>query len=110
MVHEQTVNVAVALHWDGQSAPRVTAKGRGETAARIIELARKHNVPIEHEPALVEVLAEVELGAQIPDKLFVAIAQVIAFAYTVRGQLPQHLLDKRPAFATRIRAASGPTD
>ena len=104
MVHEQAVNVAVALHWDGQSAPRVTAKGRGEIAERIIELARKHDVPIDHEPALIEVLAEVELGMQIPDKLFVAIAQVIAFAYTVRGQLPEHLLGKRPEYAARATA------
>ena len=101
MAGEQAVNVAVALHWDGESAPRVTAKGRGELAERILALARKHNVPIDQEPALIEVLAEVELGTQIPDKLFVAIAQVIAFAYTVRGQLPEHLLARRPEYATR---------
>jgi len=101
---EQPVNVAVALHWDGQSAPRVTAKGRGETAERIVELARKHNVPIDQEPALIEVLAEVQLGTQIPDKLFVAIAQVIAFAYTVRGQLPDHLLARRPDIVARAAA------
>lgn len=101
MAGEHPINVAVALHWDGQSAPRVTAKGRGEIADRIVELARKHKVPIDHEPALIEVLADVELGTQIPDKLFVAIAQVIAFAYTVRGQLPEHLLTKHPQYATR---------
>lgn len=101
MAREQPVNVAVALHWDGQSAPRVTAKGRGEVAERILELARKHNVPVDQEPALIEVLAEVELGRQIPDKLFVAIAQVIAFAYTVRGQLPKHLIARRPEILTR---------
>jgi flagellar biosynthesis protein len=101
MAREQAVNVAVALHWDGQSAPRVTAKGRGEIAERILELARKHKVPIDQEPALIEVLAEVELGRQIPDKLFVAIAQVISFAYTVRGQLPEHLLAHRPDLRAR---------
>ena len=101
MAGEQALNVAVALHWDGASAPRVTAKGRGEIAERILALAREHNVPIDQEPALIEVLAEVELGTQIPDKLFVAIAQVIAFAYTVRGQLPEHLLARRPEYATR---------
>ena len=104
MTSERPINVAVALHWDGHSAPRVTAKGRGEIAERIVELARKHQVPIDHEPALIEVLADVELGTQIPDKLFVAIAQVIAFAYTVRGQLPEHLLAKRPQYAERSRA------
>ncbi len=101
MARKLPVNVAVALHWDGLAAPRVTAKGRGEVAERILELARKHNVPIDQEPALIEVLAEVELGTQIPDKLFVAIAQVIAFAYTVRGQLPEHLLARRPEYAVR---------
>lgn len=101
MAGEQPVHVAVALHWDGQSAPRVTAKGRGEVAQRILELARMHNVPVDQEPALIEVLAEVELGRQIPDKLFVAIAQVIAFAYSVRGQLPEHLLARRPDIAAR---------
>ena len=101
MAREQPVNVAVALRWGGRSAPRVTAKGRGEVAERILELARKHNVPVDQEPALIEVLAEVELGRQIPDKLFVAIAQVIAFAYTVRGQLPEHLIARRPEILTR---------
>ena len=104
MPPEVPINVAVALHWDGKSAPRVTAKGRGETAERIVELARKHNVPIDQEPALIEVLAEVELGTQIPDKLFVAIAQVIAFAYTVRGQMPEHLIARRPELAARAKA------
>lgn len=108
MVNERPINLAVALHWDGASAPRVTAKGRGDIADRIIELARKHKVPIDQEPALIEVLAEVELGTQIPDKLFVAIAQVIAFAYTVRGQLPEHLLAKRPEYAARTNAKPDP--
>lgn len=104
MAREQPVNVAVALNWDGHSAPRVTAKGRGEVAEKILELARKHNVPVDHEPALIEVLADVELGTQIPDKLFVAVAQVIAFAYTVRGQLPEHLVARRPDILARAPA------
>lgn len=91
MTRAASPEIAVALHWDGGAAPRVTAKGRGETAARIIELARTHNVPIDEEPALVEVLARVELGTHIPEKLFAAVAQVIAFAYAMRGQLPDHL-------------------
>ena len=91
MAIERPIDIAVALHWDGGAAPRVSAKGRGETAARIIELARQYQVPIDPEPGLVEVLAAVELGAHIPEKLFVAVAQVIAFAYAVRGRLPVQL-------------------
>ena len=89
---ERKVDVAVALHWDGGPAPRVTAKGRGELARRIVELAREHGVPLEQEPELIEVLADVELGALIPEVLFVAVAEIIAFAYAVRGRLPAHVL------------------
>ena len=95
------VDVAVALHWDGIGAPRVTAKGRGELAARIAALALEHDVPISDDPELVEVLAQVELGATIPEALFVAVAEVIAFAYSVSDQLPPPLRD---SLAARHRA------
>ena len=105
MAAPASLDIAVALHWDGQAAPRVTATGRGETAARIIALARQHDVPIDTDPALVEVLAQVELGTPIPEKLFAAVAEVIAFAYAVRGHLPAHLqarLAARPAPAGNV--------
>ena len=82
------VDVAVALRWDGEAAPQVTAKGRGEVAERIAHLAREHGVPLDRDPALVEVLAQVDLGDQIPEMLFVAVAEIIAFAYLVRAELP----------------------
>ena len=84
----EKVDVAVALHWDGEAAPQVTAKGRGDVAERIASLAREHGIPLEHDPALVEVLAQVDLGDQIPELLFVAVAEIIAFAYIIRGELP----------------------
>ncbi len=90
----RSVDVAVALTWDGGAAPRVTAKGRGETAQRIVALAREHGVPVDDDPHLVEVLAQVELGRQVPEVLFVAVAQLIAFAYSVRGRLPAHLAER----------------
>lgn len=82
------LEVAIALTWDGDGAPRVTAKGRGELAGRIAALARAHGVPIDHDPELVEVLAQVELGQPVPEILFRAVAEVIAFAYRVRGRVP----------------------
>ncbi len=91
------IDVAVALHWDGIGAPRVTAKGRGELAARIAALALEHDVPISDDPELVEVLAQVELGATIPEALFVAVAEVIAFAYSVSDQLPPPLRESLAA-------------
>jgi flagellar biosynthesis protein len=81
-------NRAVALAYDGQGAPRVVAKGGGDVAERILEVARQHGVPLEHDPALVRLLARVDLGEQIPRPLFAAVAQVLAFAWSVAGRLP----------------------
>jgi flagellar biosynthesis protein len=77
---------AVALYYDGQRAPRVTAKGQGRVAERILELAREHDVPLHADAALVGLLARIELGDEIPETLYRAVAQVIAFAYLVRGK------------------------
>ena len=79
---------AVALHWDGDGAPRVTAKGRDEVAERILTVAREHDVPVKEDRELTAVLAHVELGDAIPEQLYLAVAQVIAFAYKLTGKSP----------------------
>lgn len=79
--------VAVALDYDGQGAPRVTAKGRGELAQRIIETAREHDVEIQENAVLAQALSAVELDDQIPEELYRAVAQVIAFVLSLRGEL-----------------------
>jgi len=81
-------DIAVALTYDGKKAPRITAKGRGETAEKIIELAKEHNVPLHTDVALVKVLSKISLGDEIPRELYLAIAQVIAFAYLISGKRP----------------------
>ena len=80
---KQNIDVAVALKWDGSGAPRVTAKGRGETAERILQLAQQHDIPMQHEHGLVELLLLVDLDQEIPQTLYVAVAEVIAFAYSL---------------------------
>ena len=85
--HEKP-KTAVALHYDQKTAPRVTAKGAGELAGKIIELAKEHDVPIREEPELVQLLSRVELGDQIPEALYVAVAEIIAFAYMLKGKVP----------------------
>jgi len=78
--------LAVALRWEGDGAPRVTAKGHGEVARRILELAEQNEVPLREDPALVEVLSHVDLGREIPAALYRAVAEVIAFAYSLRPE------------------------
>jgi flagellar biosynthesis protein len=81
-------DIAVALHYDGQRAPRVTAKGKGLVAEQIVALAKQHDIPLHSDKNLVKVLSNVPLGDEIPRELYLAIAEVIAFAYMLSGKQP----------------------
>jgi flagellar biosynthesis protein len=78
--------LAVALHYSGNGAPRIVAKGGGDVAARIVQTAREHNVPLQEDAALATTLSRLELGREIPRELYVAVAQVLAFAWGVAGK------------------------
>lgn len=88
MSRDDELRQAVALTYAGHGAPRVVAKGGGDVAERILEVAREHGVPLEHDAALARLLSRVELGAEIPRPLFAAVAQVLAFAWSVAERLP----------------------
>lgn len=83
--------LAVALEYDGEGAPRVTAKGRGELAEQIREIAREHDVPLQENPEISAMLAELELGEEIPEALYVAVAEILAFAFMLAGKTPESL-------------------
>ncbi|HWK75250.1 MAG TPA: EscU/YscU/HrcU family type III secretion system export apparatus switch protein [Povalibacter sp.] len=78
--------LAVALHYNGNGAPRVVAKGGGPIAERIMETAREHKVPLEEDAALAATLSRLDLGAEVPRELYVAVAHVLAFAWAVTGR------------------------
>lgn len=80
--------LAVALHYNGNGAPRVTAKGGGAIAERIIETAREHKVPLEEDAALAATLSRLDLGTEVPRELYVAVAHVLAFAWAAVGKSP----------------------
>ncbi len=80
--------LAVALQYDGTNAPRVTAKGRDRLAEQIVQIARQHGIPLQENEPLAAVLSRVELGEEIPESLYLAVAQVIAFAYHLSGKTP----------------------
>lgn len=81
---------AVALQWDGKAAPKVSAKGEGDLAEQILKIAKEHNIPIQEDnEILVSALAQIELGDEIPETLYLAVAQVIAFAYYLSGKQPE---------------------
>jgi flagellar biosynthesis protein len=72
---------AVALRYEGSGSPKVTAAGKGLIAEKILEEAKKAGVPIREDKALVEALAGLELGTDVPEDLWVAVAQALAWAY-----------------------------
>jgi len=86
-----TTDLAVALQYDGNAAPRVTARGKGLDAEQIIALAEQHGIPLRTEPELAGILAEIPLGEEIPEELYRAVAEIIAFAYFLNGKTPDTL-------------------
>lgn len=71
--------LAVALSYDGDAAPVVTAKGIGAAAERIEEIAREAGVPIENNPMMAEALSQIEIDQEIPLELYQAVAVLIGF-------------------------------
>lgn len=76
---------AIALKYDFQSAPTITAKGSGLLAERIMEVAQEHDVLLHKSPELVEVLATLEIGDEIPETLYLAVAEIIAFSHSLKN-------------------------
>jgi flagellar biosynthesis protein len=76
---EAARRLAVALKWDHEGAPVVVAKGHGAVAEAIVASAETHGVAVEENPILAAALAQVELDEEIPEQLYKAVAEVIAF-------------------------------
>ena len=102
-------NRAVALFWDREQAPRVTASGTGLTAEKILAIAEEHGIPLRSDPLLAEALAQIPIGDEIPRALYVAVAEVLTFVFTLEGidPRPQTLI---PAERPRREASQTPAD
>ncbi|NRA21370.1 MAG: EscU/YscU/HrcU family type III secretion system export apparatus switch protein [Oceanospirillaceae bacterium] len=81
-------DAAIALKYDMQSGgvPTVVAKGKGIIAEKIIELAIENDIHIHQNPELLEILIRLEVGDEIPEALYRAIAEVIAFTYELKAK------------------------
>lgn len=85
---------ATALRYDPDGegrAPKVTATGRGLIADRIVEEAEKAGVPVRRDDALAAALAGLELGHEVPEELWVAVAEALAWAYALDVKARQSL-------------------
>ena len=80
---------AAALKYDlsRDSAPRITAKGKGLVAERIIELARKEGIPVAEDTDLASALVQLDFHEEIPPELYTAVAEILAFAYGLNRRM-----------------------
>lgn len=92
-MEKHKIDKAVALLYDESKsqAPKVVATGKGEVAKKIIELARESGVHIREDQNLVELLAKIPLGDEIPADLYQTVAEVLAFVYQVNEKFKQKM-------------------
>lgn len=88
---------AIALSYDGLTAPNLTAKGDDELAEQILAIAREYEIPIYENAELVKLLARLELGDAIPEALYRTIAEIIAFAWHLKGKAPAGFREQEQA-------------
>lgn len=81
MSFEDKKAVALKYERNKDSAPKVVAKGKGEVAKKIIEVAKEHGIYIKEDPDLVEVLSGLDLYQEIPEDLYKVVAEILAFIY-----------------------------
>lgn len=81
---------AVALKYDREknNAPKLVAKGRGEVAEKIIEIAKANNLLLYEDKNLVSILEALEVESEIPPQLYRAVAEVLAFIHRLNRKTP----------------------
>lgn len=89
MKNKKKSSKAAAINYDAEKdrAPRLVAKGSGNIADKIIEIARQHDIPMVKDENLVQVLEALDLETEIPPELYRAVAEVLAFIYRLNNEL-----------------------
>lgn len=79
---------AVALSYDPgvSEAPKVIAKGKGKIAENILQRAAEHEIPVQEDPSLVELLGQLNVNETIPEELYQAVSEVFAYIYRLDRQ------------------------
>ena len=112
---EQEEQLAVALEYAPRSddAPRLVAKGRGELARQIIELAEANGVSVREDADLATLLEAVEIDQEIPVEAFIAVAEVLAYVYDANSKLSERrreIAERAASDRARTRQAARAPD
>ena len=75
-----------ALRYGGEGAPKVVASGQGHVADKILAAAQAAGVPVREDPQLAAALGALALGQEVPEDLWLAVAEVLAWAYGLEKQ------------------------
>ncbi|MBS4217766.1 EscU/YscU/HrcU family type III secretion system export apparatus switch protein [Bacillus sp. FJAT-49711] len=80
---DRPLKEAVALHYQSEvhDAPIVVAKGKGIIAENIMAKGKEHNIPVQQDSTLVELLSQLNINETIPEDLYNAVAEIFAFIY-----------------------------
>ena len=83
---KKTLAVSIQYNKDEKDAPKVTAKGQGWVAERIIAMAEKKNIPIKSDKDLMALLEKIDVGQEIPESLYKVVAELLAWVYSLNKE------------------------
>jgi flagellar biosynthesis protein len=97
MAEKKIINKAVAIVYDEKesAAPKVVASGKGVVAENIIATAREAGIHIQEDANLVEILAKIPIGEEIPVEIYQTVAEVLAFVYQVNNKFKDKLGERK---------------
>ena len=83
---KKTSAVSIQYNKDDNGAPKVTAKGQGWVAEKIIAMAEEQNIPIKSDKDLMALLEKIDVGQEIPESLYKIVAELLAWVYTLNKE------------------------
>jgi flagellar biosynthesis protein len=87
-----TEKIGVAVGYSGnKSAPEILSKARGALVEKLLRIARENNITIYRDSDLAEALSALDTGTQIPETLYRAMAEVLAYCYTINDKFRQKI-------------------
>ena len=86
---KKTSAISIQYKKDENSAPKVTAKGQGWVAEKIIAMAEEQSIPIKSDKDLITLLEKIDVGQEIPESLYKIVAELLAWVYNLNKEYPR---------------------
>jgi flagellar biosynthetic protein FlhB len=91
-------HLAIAIEYhEGMRAPKVLAKGPYRVAERIVKIAKENNIPVvQNIPVARAIFKTIDIGQEISSDLYLAMAEILAYVYKIRGKAPVRSIMTNP--------------